>query len=48
VTNEEILEMVPVLDLHEFWPVKRPEDPAFWEEPTKMLEGGLFCPRAVT
>jgi sarcosine oxidase subunit beta len=29
LTNEEILEMVPVLDLHEFWPVKRPEDPAF-------------------
>ena len=44
LTNEEILEMIPVIDLHEFWPVKRPEDPAFWEEPTKMLEGGLFCP----
>jgi sarcosine oxidase subunit beta len=44
LTNEEILEMVPVLDLHEFWPVKRPEDPAFWEEPTQMIEGGLFCP----
>jgi sarcosine oxidase subunit beta len=44
LTNEEILEMVPVLDLHEFWPVKRPEDPAFWDEPTKMLEGALFCP----
>ena len=41
---EKIKEMVPVYDLHEFWPVKRPEDPAFWEEPTKMLEGGLFCP----
>jgi len=44
MTNEEILQMIPVLDLHEFWPVKRPEDPAFWEDPTKMLEGGLFCP----
>lgn len=44
LTNDEILKMVPVLDLHEFWPVKRPEDPAFWEEPTNVLEGGLFCP----
>ncbi len=44
MTNEEILKMIPVVDLHEFWPVKRPEDPAFWEDPTKMLEGGLFCP----
>jgi sarcosine oxidase subunit beta len=42
--NETILKHVPVLDLHEFWPVRRPEDPAFWEEPTQMLEGALFCP----
>jgi sarcosine oxidase subunit beta len=42
--NDTILKHVPVLDLHEFWPVKRPEDPAFWEDPTRMLEGALFCP----
>jgi sarcosine oxidase, subunit beta len=42
--NETIMKHVPVLDLHEFWPVRRPEDPAFWNEPTQMLEGGLFCP----
>ena len=42
--NDQILEHVPVLDLHEFWPVRRPEDPAFFDEPEKELEGGLFCP----
>jgi len=42
--NDKIKEMVPVYDMHEFWPVRRPEDTEFFEEPTKMLEGGLFCP----
>jgi sarcosine oxidase subunit beta len=36
--------MVPVYDMHEFWPVTRPEDPTFFNEPEKMLEGALFCP----
>ena len=40
----KIKEMVPVYDLHEFWPVKRPEDPEFFNEPTRFLEGALFCP----
>ena len=40
----KIKEMVPVYDLHEFWPVTRPEDPQFFDEPTKMIEGALFCP----
>ena len=44
--NDKIMQEVPVLDLHEFWPVKRPEDPTFFDEPTKMLEGALFCPEA--
>lgn len=42
--NETILKHVPVLDLHEFWPVRRPEDPSFWDEPTKMLEGAVQRP----
>ena len=42
--NKKINEMVPVYDLHEFWPVRRPEDPKFFDEPTKELEGALFCP----
>ena len=41
---KKINEMVPVYDLHEYWPVKRPEDPHFFNEPSKMLEGALFCP----
>ena len=40
----KIKEMVPVYDMHEFWPVKRPEDPEFFNEPEKMLEGAIFCP----
>jgi sarcosine oxidase subunit beta len=42
--NDKIKEMVPVYDMHEFWPVRRPEDAEFFDEPAKMLEGGLFCP----
>ena len=42
--NNKINEMVPVYDLHEFWPVRRPEDPQFFDEPTRELEGALFCP----
>jgi len=41
---EKIKEMVPVYDLHENWPVRRPEDPEFFNEPAKLLEGALFCP----
>ena len=44
LTIEKIKEMVPVADLHEFWPVRRPEDPKFYDEPTKTLEGAIFCP----
>jgi sarcosine oxidase subunit beta len=41
---EKVQEMVPVYDLHEFWPVSRPEDSEFFNEPIGMLEGALFCP----
>jgi len=41
---EKVKEMVPVYDLHENWPVRRPEDPEFFNEPAKLLEGALFCP----
>ncbi|MBF0375998.1 MAG: FAD-binding oxidoreductase [Desulfamplus sp.] len=42
--NEKIKQMVPPVDLHKFWPVTRPEDPKFYDEPTEFLEGGIFCP----
>ncbi len=35
---------VPPIDMHKFWPVRRPEDPKFYDEPTEMLEGAIFCP----
>jgi sarcosine oxidase subunit beta len=42
--NDRIRQAVPPIDLHEHWPVRRPEDPAFFNEPTAELQGGLFCP----
>ena len=42
--NDKIVEMIPVINMWEYWPVKRPEDPAFFDPPTQMLEGGVFCP----
>ena len=44
--NDKIKKAVPVADLHEFWPIRRPEDPKFYDEPTKELGGGIFCPEA--
>jgi len=42
--NEKIKEMVPPVDLHKFWPVRRPEDPAFFDDASEMLGGAIFCP----
>ncbi|MCP4693506.1 MAG: FAD-binding oxidoreductase [Desulfobacterales bacterium] len=42
--NDKIKEMVPVMELKEFWPVKRPEDSSFFDEPEKDLQGAVFCP----
>jgi len=41
---EKLKEMVPVYDTYEFWPIRRPEDSQFYDEPTKHLEGAIFCP----
>ena len=43
-TNEDVIRHVPVVNMYEYWPVKRPEDPTFFDPPTKMLEGAIFCP----
>ena len=40
----KIKSVVPVYELHEFWPVKRPEDPHFFDDPTRELDGALYCP----
>ena len=43
-SNDTVKEKVPVADMHKHWPVRRPEDPSFYDESTEMLEGALFCP----
>jgi sarcosine oxidase, subunit beta len=43
-TVEDITSHVPVYDCREFWPVRRPDDTAFWNEPEAFLEGAIFCP----
>ncbi len=44
ITIEKVKEMAPIYEMKEHWPVRRPEDEKFWEEPTKDLEGALYCP----
>ncbi|MDM8540229.1 FAD-dependent oxidoreductase [Desulfococcaceae bacterium HSG9] len=44
LTIEQVKEKASIYELDKFWPVKRPEDPSFFDEPTEMLEGALFCP----
>ncbi|MCF8044554.1 MAG: FAD-binding oxidoreductase [Desulfarculaceae bacterium] len=43
-TNEDVIRHVPVVNMYEYWPVKRPEDPTFFDPPTNELEGAIFCP----
>ena len=40
----QVNERMPIYDLHEYWPPTRPEDNKFWEKPTAMLEGAIYCP----
>lgn len=42
--NAKIRKMVPVYNTMEYWPVKRPEDPSFFDDPQTELQGGIFCP----
>lgn len=42
--NDKVVEMVPVANMWEYWPVKRPEGSNFFDPPTQKLEGALFCP----
>lgn len=41
---EKVKEVVDAYELYEHWPVKRPEDPHFFDDPDNKLEGALFCP----
>lgn len=44
--TEEIGRRYPLLGLGEFWPPRRPEDPAFQEPPHGEIEGAVFNPGA--
>ena len=42
----ELKRRVPFLDVHEFWPPRRPDDPDFWHEPAAELAGAVFTPES--
>jgi sarcosine oxidase, subunit beta len=42
--TKTLKEKVPIYDTHAFWPPKRPDDPHFWDEPERELEGAIFTP----
>jgi sarcosine oxidase subunit beta len=42
---DQIKQRVPILDLHQFWPITRPEvDKHFFDKRLELLEGALFEP----
>ena len=41
---ETLQRKIGIYDLHEHWPVRRPEDDDFWTEAAGLLEGAVFCP----
>jgi glycine/D-amino acid oxidase-like deaminating enzyme len=43
-TGEQITTRLPYVDLHRFWPPRRPDDPAFWETPHAVLAEALYEP----
>ncbi len=45
LTPDEMKARLPIIDLHEFGPAKRPEDPGFGEPSGGLLAGGVFFPR---
>jgi sarcosine oxidase subunit beta len=41
---EKVTTQLPYLDLHRFWPPRRPDDPAFWEPPETVMPQALYEP----
>jgi sarcosine oxidase subunit beta len=37
-------ERVPIYDTHAYWPPKRPDDPHFWDESDRELDGAIYTP----
>jgi sarcosine oxidase subunit beta len=42
--TKTLKEKVPIYDTHAFWPPKRPDDPHFWDESERELDGAVFTP----
>ncbi|MEA2428953.1 MAG: hypothetical protein QOF37_2581 [Thermoleophilaceae bacterium] len=42
--NSELRSRMPIYDTHAFWPPKRPDDPHFWDQSEKELDGAIFTP----
>lgn len=45
LTVEQMREKLPIMDTHQFEPVKKPDDPAFGEPTGDAVSGGVFFPR---
>lgn len=45
LTPEQMRAKLPIIDTHQFAPVKRPDDPAFGEPTGESVPGGVFFPR---
>jgi sarcosine oxidase subunit beta len=43
-TPQQCIDRLPYLDLHRFWPPRRPEDAAFWEPPPALLTAAIYEP----
>src|SRR6185437_4021149 len=43
-SREQVKERHPYLDLHRFWPPRRPDDPAFWYAPESVIPEALYEP----
>jgi sarcosine oxidase, subunit beta len=45
-TPEQVTARLPIYELSEHWPPKRPEDDSFWDDPEEMLVGGVYTPES--
>lgn len=43
---ETLKAKAPIYDQSSHYPTKRPEDPAFWEDPTEKIEGAIWTPES--
>lgn len=43
---DTLQQKMPIFDTHAFWPPRPIDDPSFWDEPSKKLEGAVFTPQS--